>query len=139
MRARPRTRTFAKALRRRLSLPEALLWPRLKGRHLEGLHVRKQHPLGPYVLDFYCDEARLCIEIDGQGHGAEDRPERDARRDAWLADHGVHTLRLRAALVLEDMDVALRMIAAAVTDRRLKRPPEDTPLHGDPLRLTAPP
>ena len=140
MRARPRTRAYAKALRRRLSLPESLLWIRLKGRHLEGLHMRKQHPLGPYVLDFYCDEARLCIEVDGQAHGVASHPDRDARRDAWLADRGVYTLRLRAALVLDDMDTALRMIVTAAHDRILKRPPEDTPaatpsvspLRGDP-------
>ena len=140
MRARKRTRAFAKTLRRRLSLPEAVLWNRLKGRHLEGLHIRKQHPIGPYILDFYCDSALLCIEVDSYVHSTEDRPERDARRDAWLASHGVHTLRISAALVLGDLEVALRMIETTALNLILKRPPEDTPaatpsvspLRGDP-------
>jgi very-short-patch-repair endonuclease len=68
------TRDFAKSLRRKLSLPEGLLWRAIKGRKLDGLHFRKQHPIGPYVLDFYCDEARLAIEVDGQSHSFGDLP-----------------------------------------------------------------
>jgi very-short-patch-repair endonuclease len=103
-----------------------MLWKRLKARGLAGLHFRKQHPFGPYVLDFYCDTAKLCVEVDGQSHGFGARlrrtasahgfgarPERDARRDAMLAEHGVRTLRLRAAYVLDEMDGALAMILSA--------------------------
>ena len=105
------TRDFAKHLRRRLSLPEGLLWRALKAGKLAGLKFRKQHPVGPYVLDFYCHEARLCVEVDGAGHIA--RWQKDERRDAWLAEKGIRTLRLSAQLVLKDIDGALRMIAAA--------------------------
>ena len=112
MEAPASTRHLARTLRRRLTRPEAYLWTRLKGRQLDGLHFRKQHPLGPYVLDFYCDAARLCVEVDGQAHGTGDRPERDARRDQWLAEQGVRTLRLRAVFVLEEIEGAIRMILA---------------------------
>ncbi|HSV01923.1 MAG TPA: endonuclease domain-containing protein [Phenylobacterium sp.] len=105
------TRDFAKHLRRRLSLPEGLLWRELKAGKLAGLKFRKQHPIGPYVLDFYCHEARLCVEIDGVGHIASWR--KDERRDDWLAGKGVRTLRLSAALVLKEMNGALRAIADA--------------------------
>ena len=121
------TRSRAKALRRKLTLPEGLLWRALKGRKLEGLHFRRQHPLGAYVLDFYCDERRLCIEVDGASHGAGDRPERDERRDAWLLACGVMTLRLRAGFVLEDIDGAVATVAAAAVEQ----------LAADPLRLVA--
>ena len=104
------TRMKARALRRKMSLPEVLVWKRIKGRREDGLHFRKQHPLGPYVLDFYCDEARLAIEIDGQGHSVDDQPQRDARRDAWLRGQGVRTLRISARFVLESPDDAVRMI-----------------------------
>ena len=113
----PEARALAQLLRRTLTLPEALLWKGLKARPQEGLHFRKQHPLGPYVLDFYCSRARLCIEVDGFSHGAGDRPIRDAQRDAWLRRQGVETLRLRAGLILEDIDAALSMVRTTARSR----------------------
>ena len=55
---------------------------------------RRQHPVGPYVLDFYCPAARLPIEIDGVAHDMADRAERDARRDDWLKAHGITVMRI---------------------------------------------
>ena len=104
------TRRSARELRRRMTLPEVLLWKALRGRALDGLHFRRQHPLGPYVLDFYCDAAKLCVEVDGYSHGTGDRPERDERRDAWLEERGVRTLRISASLVLEEVDDAVATI-----------------------------
>jgi very-short-patch-repair endonuclease len=104
------TKDFAKQLRRRMSLPEVLLWVQIKGSRLDGLQFRKQHPVGPYILDFYCHSARLAIEVDGDGHSFGDRPERDAARDAWLLERGVRTLRLSASYVLDSMDDVLRTI-----------------------------
>jgi len=108
------TRDFAKTLRRKLTLPEGLLWRAIRGRKLDGLHFRRQHPIGPYVLDFFCDSAKLAIEVDGQSHGFGDRPERDERRDAWLAEKGIRTLRLSAELVLHDVDDATNTIRGAL-------------------------
>ena len=104
------TRGFARTLRRKLTLPEGLLWRALKARKLDGLHFRKQHPIGPYVLDFYCDSQKLAVEVDGQVHGFGDRPQRDERRDAWLAAKGIRTLRFSAELVLQDVDDATNTI-----------------------------
>jgi very-short-patch-repair endonuclease len=70
------TKDFAKKLRRRLSLPEVILWNPIKARKLDGLHFRKQHPVGPYVLDFYCHDLKLAVEVDGEGHSMGDAPER---------------------------------------------------------------
>ena len=100
----------AKALRRTMSLPEVLLWRALKGGAVERLRFRKQHPTGPYVLDFYCHAVKLAVEVDGASHGAGDRPVRDERRDAWLAAQGIATVRLPAALVLRDVEAAVRTI-----------------------------
>ncbi|MCX7588689.1 endonuclease domain-containing protein [Phenylobacterium sp. 58.2.17] len=113
MEAPKTTRKLAQRLRRELSLPEGLLWRAIKARQVNGLHFRKQHPIGPYVLDFYCDELKLCVEVDGQGHGTGDRPLRDELRDHWLSQRGVRTLRLRASLILEDLDAAVATIRAA--------------------------
>ena len=104
------TKDRARALRRTMSLPEVLLWRALKGGALDRLQFRKQHPVGPYVLDFYCHAAKLAVEVDGASHGFGDRPDRDARRDAWLAAQGVVTVRLSAALILRDVDAAVRAI-----------------------------
>jgi very-short-patch-repair endonuclease len=98
-----------------MSLPEVLLWNALKQRRLDGLHFRKQRPIGPYVLDFYCHARRLAVEVDGESHSMGDRPDRDERRDAWLALHQIRTLRLPAALVLDDVDDALRTIEAFIS------------------------
>ena len=104
------TKVRAKQLRRTLSLPEVLLWLGLRGRGLDGLHFRKQHPIGPYILDFYCDTLKLAVEIDSYAHDVGDRPRRDARRDAWMARQGIRTLRIPATDVLESVDATLSTI-----------------------------
>lgn len=113
-RGRPRTRTLP--LRRALTLPEVLLWNAIKGRRLVGLHFRRQHPIGRYVLDFYCGAARLAVEVDGQGHGFGDRPQRDERRDAWLLAQGIRTSRIPASVVLDDVDAATGWILTTVEE-----------------------
>jgi very-short-patch-repair endonuclease len=93
-----------------MSLPEVLLWLGLKARRLEGLHFLKQHPIGPYVLDFYCDEAKLAVEVDGGSHSFDDQLRLDATRDDWMAGQGIRTLRIPAVEVLECVDGALSTI-----------------------------
>ena len=95
-----------------MSLPEVLLWRAVRS-DATGVRLRRQHPVGPYIVDFYCAEARLAVEIDGASHHHGDAPQHDERRDAWLAGQGIRVLRLSAALVLSDMDAALRTIEAA--------------------------
>ncbi len=95
--------TRARRLRKDMSLPEVLLWKLLKAQP-DGLKFRRQHPSGTYVLDFFCADARLAIEIDGQSHDCGDRPQRDERRDDWLESQGVETLRIPASDVLKDCE-----------------------------------
>ena len=102
-----------------MTLPEVLLWRHLRTRP-HGFKFRRQHPLGAYVVDFYCHETALAIEIDGIAHDMGDNPARDERRDQWLAGQGVRTLRVPAADVLGDMDAVVRMIAAECTARRFE-------------------
>ncbi|WP_019369695.1 endonuclease domain-containing protein [Sphingomonas sp. HT-1] len=101
-----------------MSLPEVLLWQQLRGQACE--RWRKQHPAGPYVLDFYCDAARLCVEVDGEMHARGNAPVADARRDAWLLAQGVVTLRVPAAEVLNNLEGVLVGIGEAVAERRRK-------------------
>ncbi len=117
LRAPARTIAAARALRKSLSLPEALLWARLKPREAGAPVFRRQHPVGPYVLDFYCAKARLAIEIDGSAHDAEGAPARDARRDAWLKGQNIAVVRIPAADVLRSADQAADAIARLAMSR----------------------
>jgi very-short-patch-repair endonuclease len=89
----------ARRLRRQLSLPEMLLWRRLRLVRRE-LRFRKQHPIGPFVADFYCPSAKLVIEIDGAMHNH--RADADYRRDQYMESLGLRVLRVPAADVLAD-------------------------------------
>lgn len=108
----PSTLLRAKRLRREMSLPEVLLWKALKQRPA-GLKFRKQHPIGRFVADFYCDAAKLVVEVDGISHDMGDQPAFDIKRDSWLRDQGVTILRISAREVLSDIDAALAAILAA--------------------------
>jgi very-short-patch-repair endonuclease len=116
MRAPTKTIGTAQRLRRQLSVPEARLWNRLRRRSPAQPAFRRQHPIGPFVLDFYCAKARLAIEIDGASHNMGDRPQRDIRRDAWLEKHGVTVVRIVAndltRKIDEAADAIVRMAAA---------------------------
>jgi len=92
----------ARRQRRQMTLPEVLLWRLLRQRPY-GLKFRRQHETGRYVLDFYCLDARLAIEIDGMIHNDPEQDEHDTRRNEWLANHGIETLRLPASEVLADV------------------------------------
>jgi very-short-patch-repair endonuclease len=92
----------ARRLRREMSLPEVLLWARLRGPDSRAVKFRRQHPVGPYVLDFFCEAAGLCVEIDGWSHG--ERVAEDRRRDERLRALRIRTLRIVAADVLRDPD-----------------------------------
>ncbi len=99
-----------------MSLPEVLLWQQLRARP-GGFAFRRQHPFGPYVLDFYCRAAALAIEVDGVSHEMGDNPGRDERRDRWLSDRGVTTFRVTAADVLGEMEAVVRMAVHLCRER----------------------
>ena len=120
-----RTVTRAKALRGAMSLPEVLLWRELKLAKSD-VRFRKQHPAGPYVLDFFCARANLAVEVDGIAHNMGDRPQRDIERDAWLKQYRIEVVRIAAADVLRDPVAAAESIIAVVQERLVqfgKTPP----------------
>jgi very-short-patch-repair endonuclease len=112
---------MARKLRREMSLPEVLLWVQLQQRP-GGYLFRKQHPIGPYALDFACVKAKLAIEVDGESHNRGDRPERDAVRDAWVLEQGFDTIRFPAKEVLKNMEGVLISIAAECRKRAHPNP-----------------
>ncbi|MCK6502872.1 DUF559 domain-containing protein [Myxococcota bacterium] len=115
-RQQPSATAKARALRRGATEPEQWLWQLLRGGRLGGHHFRRQHPLGPYVLDFYCPQARLAVELDGTGH--LDRAEQDAARTAWLASQGVTVLRFWNDEVSGRPEVVLQAILDAIEEGR---------------------
>jgi very-short-patch-repair endonuclease len=118
----------AKRFRRELTKPEFLLWQLLRTSP-SGHKFRNQHPAGPFILDFFCARANLAIEIDGFAHSTGDRPERDAARDAWLAQHRIDTLRIPATDVLKDATEVANSIIATIEDRlnRFGKAPPSSP------------
>lgn len=80
-------------LRSKPTSQESLLWKRLKGRQLNGLKFRRQYGIGKYVVDFYCPEKKLAIEIDGDSHYNEQAERSDIDRDSYLESLGVKIIR----------------------------------------------
>ena len=109
------TIALARRLRREMSLPEVLLWQHLR-RQVADIKFRRQHPCGPYVLDFWCAAARVAVEIDGFAHDMGDRPERDGMRDQWMKERGMTVLRIAAKDVLRDPVRVAEGIAAFCHD-----------------------
>ncbi|MCR4283620.1 MAG: DUF559 domain-containing protein [Bauldia sp.] len=105
MRAPPVTFKRARSLRRTMTLPEVVLWQAVRGGRLNNLRFRRQHPIGPYILDFFCPSARLVVEIDGSSHDHPERARHDATRDAWLAGQDIRVLRVQAVDVLKDRNL----------------------------------
>jgi very-short-patch-repair endonuclease len=81
----------AKDLRKKMTVSEELLWNQLRGKKLKGMHFRRQHPYGIYILDFFCNKANLAIEIDGEIH--KFREEYDYERTTYLEDTGLKIIR----------------------------------------------
>jgi very-short-patch-repair endonuclease len=93
-----------------MTLPETILWAALRRRSPDRPAFRRQHPIGPYVLDFYCAKARLCVEVDGEWHSFGDQPAKDARRDAYLRALGIRVIRCAALDFLEDASLIVESL-----------------------------
>lgn len=106
----------ARKSRKEMSPAELRLWLELR-KEPGGHYFRREHPAGPYRLDFYCSKAKLCIEVDGEAHGYGDRPARDAKRDAWLVTQGVRTLGIPASGVMKNLEGVLQHILEAIGSR----------------------
>jgi very-short-patch-repair endonuclease len=123
----------ARRLRAEMSTSERVLWEHLRKKRL-GYSFRRQVPVGPYILDFYCAQASLCIEVDGEQH--EESRWRDAKRDAYLREVGIETIRIPSLDLFAGDSAAflewLRKIGDACAARSpaslRKPPPSENPL-----------
>jgi very-short-patch-repair endonuclease len=112
----PLLRRHAKALRRDMTDAEQRLWVQLRAHRFADAHIRRQVPIGPYVVDFVCHHAKLIVELDGGQHGTADGARRDAQRTAWLEARGFRVFRFWNTDVLSNTDGVLHTIAQRLSE-----------------------
>ncbi len=105
---------LARSLRRTETSAEGVLWSRLRNRQIDGWKFKRQAPFERYVLDFFCFDARLAIEVDGGSHSDEMELASDAKRTTFLEANGVRVVRFQNDDVLRNVDGVLEMIYAAL-------------------------
>ena len=105
----PKLKQLARRLRNESTLSEILLWEELKNRKMLGYKFLRQKPIGNYITDFYCNELKLVIEIDGDTH-TEETFEKDMIRQRWLESIDMTVLRFSDIEVKQDMDNVIMAI-----------------------------
>jgi very-short-patch-repair endonuclease len=113
LRIHPELRHRSRELRHPQTSAEECLWSALRNRHLEGYKFRRQHPLGQFIVDFYCAQTRLVVEIDGDGHTRQ--IEYDAMRTEWLESQGFTVIRFWNEEVMDGAEVVATQILEACT------------------------
>ena len=120
----PDRKNLRRELRTHGTAAEASLWSLLKRRQVANALFRRQFSIGPYVMDFYCPAARLCVELDGAEHFAPDGESDDMRRDEYLlAEHGIRTLRFENGMVFTQPENVIAAIREALAERLQSRAP----------------
>ena len=105
-------KTFRKDLRNNPTKAESRLWMFLKNRQLGGNKFRRQHSIGDYILDFYCPEEKIGIELDGEIHHLIHQKEYDNEKNLFLEAYGIKVLRFENELVLENPETVLNAISS---------------------------
>jgi very-short-patch-repair endonuclease len=100
----------AQSLRVTMTEAEVHLWERLKSNQFQELKFRRQHPVGIYIVDFYCHQHKLIIEVDGGYHNTLEQIEKDQKRTDFLSFQGLRVIRFTNELVLTEIDVILEKI-----------------------------
>ena len=104
----PEIERRAKEMRRNLTPAEGMLWEAIKSVYLQEIRFRSPHPVGVWILDFYCPKLKLVIEVDGKSH--ESQSEYDAIRTATLEYHGYYVLRFKNEEIFKDLQKVLDRI-----------------------------
>jgi len=104
----------ARELRKKQTPAETIMWELLRDRRCADLKFRRQHQIGEYVADFYCDEGKLVVELDGTVHATSEQAKKDKTRDAYLLSLGFKVIRLSNEEFLSDPESALGKIAISI-------------------------
>jgi len=108
MKTNPTLTARARELRKNMTPAERILWKELRGRRFASFKFRRQQPFGLYILDFFCSNARLSLEIDGETHLGNEKS--DEKRSAWLEEQGVKVLRFWNTQVYDELESVLELI-----------------------------
>ncbi|MEX2591333.1 MAG: DUF559 domain-containing protein [Anditalea sp.] len=108
--ASPEIQRRARELRKNMTYCEKVLWERLKIRNITGSKFRRQHPISKYIVDFYCHQFKLVIEVDGEIHRGKDAIEYDENRSFELEEFGLQVLRFSNKQVSSDLEQVLLTI-----------------------------
>lgn len=109
----------AREMRRAMTPAERKLWSQLRLKQGDGAHFRRQHAVGPYIVDFFCAKAKLVIEVDGDSHGNPEQEEYDAERTVWLDEQKDYlVIRFWNDDVLNALDGTMQVIWQAVHDTK---------------------
>jgi len=106
----------AQNLRKTQTSAERLLWSKLRSRQLSGFKFRRQHPIDKYILDFYCSEAQLAIEIDGGQHADDEHRKKDNLRTSVINGKGIQVIRFWNDDVLKHLDDVIAEIDATLNE-----------------------
>ena len=96
---------------------EMILWSRIRRCQVEGFRIRRQHPIGCYIADFACPEAKLVIEVDGETHGSQQELAHDRRRTRFMESRGWCVIRCYNVEIYSNLDGVLIQIAEALAAR----------------------
>jgi very-short-patch-repair endonuclease len=122
----------ARRLRKSLTPQEVKLWVRLRSLRGKGLHIRRQAPIGPYIVDFVCFNWKIIIEADGGQHGLPGHSEQDRIRDAFLRSQGYRIMRFCNSDIDANLDGVMTVITAALRSPHPDRlTPVDPPHEGE--------
>ena len=115
----------ARKLRSEQTSAEELLWQLLRGRQLLGFKFRRQHQIGDYIADFYCNETLTVIGCDGYIHQTNEQWHHDQNRDAYMIAQGLHVLRFSNDRVLNDTERVLEEISRHLRSQSPTRPRQE--------------
>jgi very-short-patch-repair endonuclease len=110
--AKPEILKIAGELRKNMTTAEKILWNKLRNRQIEGFRFRRQHPINEFVVDFFCYEAMLVLEVDGSVHDDIKQNERDEQRTLILIRLGIKEIRFTNYEVINHTDLVIRKIEA---------------------------
>ena len=105
----------ARILRKNMTKAEIILWSRIRSKKINGYKFRRQQPLLDYIVDFYCDELKLIIEVDGEIHSFSERKNYDIKRDNILKINGYHIIRLSNLEVETELSTTISKITSFIS------------------------
>jgi very-short-patch-repair endonuclease len=123
----PKLKELAKKLRKNMTLGEVLLWDELKQKKMLGYDFDRQRPIDDFIVDFYCKDLQLAIEVDGASHNIDEVYEKDVLRQKRLESLGVKFLRFEDKDVKKDMNNVLRTIEGWIKEYEQSYNPPPTP------------